>query len=376
MAAPSSLVAAFWSMLYGVASGPMWGAASLLRTRQWPAVRHHRRDAPRRFVITGNTRVGGTWLAAALNGVPDVSCAKELRWLMPYQARVGVHSYLDPTNLSTTTVAAMIDAANDIGAHTRLLGTKLKFDPYGYVAPREFARIGVALPADTAAIFLRRDYFEIFLSWKVYGIRHRANPDFFNAAPASRLRGLEEFFEMHAAPVTAKPITFVAGPSCWEENGTTNYSIDMAIHDLLVLFYNDLMIFEHIADRGLCLRYDDIAGNADSIAQWLSIDAPALSASLALSPLAKLEDGDFPRQWSCQPLEDVSRLLMDTFDRVARGRLAVSGVVSARSDRIVFTVAGLAQLISRCTGSRPKPELWLRPLQVTGARPIFAPKTP
>ena len=131
----------------------------------------------RYFVIMGNSRVGSTWIQVSMHSLPEVFCTREIRWRMPYMYQAPpVHTYVDST---TTSIKERMEFGRRMARkdEATVVGAKLKFDPYGFAPPSAYADLGRILEPDVHVIFLRRSYFEIFQTWKAFGIRHLANPN-------------------------------------------------------------------------------------------------------------------------------------------------------------------------------------------------------
>lgn len=319
----------------------------------------------RYFVAMGNTRVGSTWLTASMNDLPGVFCTRELRWRMPYQDQVPpVHTYIDST---TRSIKERLDVGFKISKPKEIsaIGAKLKFDPYGYVPPAAFARLGEVIEDDVVVIFLRRPYFEIYATWKAHGIRHLANP---NTAKQLRRRKTSEaeditnsrFHKTHAAPLERKLILLTRDgeilaplPQDGRSQETVTQSISDAINDLLVLFYNDVFGLEAVRNHSNVhhIYYKDIARNFHRVARKLATDVSPEDCNnvLANAATSQIEKDGEQLVFPDAGLWEVSRYLDGLFGDLRSGKVATSDVVRFDEDKqtVTFNLSGIDDVLAK-----------------------------
>jgi hypothetical protein len=307
----------------------------------------------RYFVVMGNTRVGSTWFTSSLNDLPGIFCTREIRWRMPYQSHVPpVHTYIDSSTRSMKErleVGYKIAGKQDVSA----VGAKLKFDPYGYAPPAAFAHLREILEDDVEVVFLRRPYFEIFATWKAYGIRHLANPNYINHSRKKKFIQSKpvkpnRFNETHGKSLERTGILITRGGKVLApiEVGAHNtskivhYSINSAIDDLLVLFYNDILAFEAVRNHPnmQIVHYEDIREQFTSIAQRLSPnDRGDMSAILDNAATRKIETPGERLVFPDAALREISNHLDSLFHELCSGRLGITDLVQCDVENKIIT---------------------------------------
>ncbi len=322
----------------------------------------------RYFVLMGNTRVGSTWFASSIHNLPDVYCTREIRWRMPYQVQAPrVHSYIDST---TRSIKERLEFGVRAAGKRNLVavGAKLKFDPLGYALPSAFSELRRILEDDVHVIFLRRSYFEIFQTWRAFGIRHRANP---NASKTpSKEQGsettgrhaerLNRFHTMHRAPFKQKRVLITGDGNVIARflhnsyGGETLYhSISDAIDDLLVLFYNDvfgLTVIDghHNTDA---FTYPEIRSKFFDVAQNLSlaVSAEECRAALNNATTSQIETPGLDLVYPVNALKEVSEHLDSVFHRIRAGGLSPDAVVRFDEQKgcVSFHLPGLVSILAR-----------------------------
>lgn len=333
----------------------------------------------RHFLIAGNTRVGSTWLQAALHALPGVFSTREIRWRMPYQEQVWpVHTYVDST---TRSMKERLDHGRNRTRHRHVAatGAKLKFDPYGFVAPAAFASLSRIIEPDILVVLARRSYFEILQTWKVFGIRHLANPAFRRkpAGPASPAvpadpreeRRAARFLAVHGEAPAVRTLLLtrdghaLAPARCATGHSggkpaVIRYPVEEAIDDLLVLFYNDVCALSLIRDRddALLLDYRDIPERFSGIARRLLPDVTEAEcrAILANPATRQIEPDGVQLVFPEAALRAVSAHLSEVFRELHEGTLKTIDVLhhDANPGRVTFALPGLQDILDRYPETR------------------------
>ena len=235
-----------------------------------------RRHNPNLFLLVGNGRTGSTWLQTTLDQIPDVRTRREIKVRMEYQEPHPLHVYVDESTTSITD--CIIQACNgtlEASGSRHVLGSKLIFDPYGFLDPNIFSFLDKIFGDDISIIFLKRSYASQFLSWKVRGVFHRLNEtaineiedidnslvDVISTWPEPKLLRLA-LTDMRKPLPTArldKKVDYV------------RYPLQDAIEDLLVLFYNDLnaLAISQKRARHMIVDYEEIDHSFEHIAKYV-----------------------------------------------------------------------------------------------------------
>ncbi|MBM3542906.1 MAG: hypothetical protein FJX44_00130 [Alphaproteobacteria bacterium] len=324
----------------------------------------------RYFVVMGNTRVGSTWFTTSLNDLPGIFCTRELRWRMPYQDQVPpVHTYIDST---TESIKERLDVGFKIFKPKEIsaIGAKLKFDPYGYVPPAAFARLGEVVEDDVEVIFLRRPYFEIYATWKAHGIRHLANP---NSAKGARRRKTSEaetitnsrFHKTHSEPLEPKLVLLTRDgeiltppPQADQPQEHITQSISDAIDDLLVMFYNDVLGLEAMRNHPNVhhIYYEDITRNFHRVARKLVTDVSPEDCNnvLANAATSQIEKDGEQLVFPDAGLREISRYLDGLFGDLRAGKVATSDIVRFDEDKqtVTFNLSGIDDVLAKHEDTR------------------------
>lgn len=324
----------------------------------------------RYFVIMGNTRVGSTWYQSAMHSLPGVFCTREIRWRMPYMDQVPpVHTYVDSTTSSIKERLEFGYRAGGMKKPASTLGAKLKFDPYGYAPPSAFGELKKILEEDVHVIFLRRSYFDIFQTWKAFGIRHLANPGARNAKSKGK-QGEEtpydrelmnRFHKIHSVPLEQKRVFITGGGGViarslhnrYAGSDTLYYSIGDAIDDLLVLFYNDLFGLTVIQDRtdADVFYYEEIRQRFFPVTQRLGlpVDAEDCGAALNNAKTRKIEQPGVTLVAPDEGLREISVYLDNLFHQVRKGELETSDIVDVdeRKGSVTFRLSEFPAILGR-----------------------------
>jgi hypothetical protein len=318
----------------------------------------------RYFVIMGNTRVGSTWLQAGMHALPSIYCTREIRWRMPYmEAAPPVHTYIDST---TTSIKERLEFGRRAAGkgEAGIVGAKLKFDPYGYVPPSSFDDLARIVEDDVYVIFLRRSYFEIFQTWKAFGIRHLANPN--AKAPKAKPEGeeaarLNRFRAIHSVPLEQKRIFITSGGHViarylhnrYSGGDNLYYSVADAIDDMLVLFYNDLMalaVIEGRADADV-LYYQDIRATFFDVTRTLGLPVSPENCVSILdnASTSRIEPPGVDLVYPSDALKEISDCLDALFHEVRKGERTRDQVVhyDPRSRTVSFDLPGLPAVFAR-----------------------------
>ncbi len=327
----------------------------------------------RYFLILGNTRVGSTWLQTCLHALPGVFCIRETRWRMPYQEEDWwTHTYIDHL---TRSMKERLDHGRGLAGVQDVVatGAKFKVDPYWYVLPDAFNDLGKIIEEDVYVIMVRRSYFEIFETWKAFGIRHLANPSSRQSMLRKRLtmegfeqeKWVDRFFADHSAPLTPKKVFITrAGKSAFTTSDYLNdgnecpedivhCDIDDAVSDLLVLFYNDVNMWNVLRERPQAdlLDYREIEARFYSISQRILPDVTRDECQqvLANSATRKMEMDGVRRVFPNDALREISEYLMALFDAVKAGELPAEDIVRYDAGRkaVEFSIPNLQSILEK-----------------------------
>ncbi|MBM3542904.1 MAG: hypothetical protein FJX44_00120 [Alphaproteobacteria bacterium] len=345
----------------------------------------------RYFVIMGNTRVGSTWFSAAMNSLPGVFCTREIRWRMPYMDQAPpVHTYIEG---KTRSIKERLDYGYRASGGKReavAIGAKLKFDPFGYTAPSAYVDLGKIIEHDVYVAFLRRSYFEIFATWKAFGIRHLANPNArkkrkANDRTAESKQRVSRFHSMHSRPLEQRRVCLTSDGGVivrFLQNRvsggkTLYYSISDAIDDLLVLFYNDLLGLTTIQGHRQVdiFGYDDIRTKFFPVTQKLGLavtEAECLDM-LDNASTRQIEPPGAKLVFPDTGLKAVADYLDLVFNQIRTGELDAAEVIHVdESDgSIVFHLPGLAAILERHDEMREL--LSTRPSAISSLRKFLSP---
>jgi hypothetical protein len=322
-------------------------------------LRAHR---PEFFIMIGNGRTGSTWLQTTLDQLPDVRARLELKLRLSYQDPHPMHVYIDRSTRSIKDHILQACAAESIGSGYRpIFGSKLIFDPYGYLDPEVFNFLDEKLGNDIPIIFLKRNYAAQFFSWKVRGVFHRLNPE-----AIARLddfdRTLVETIARHwqnqAEPRLQRIVLTLAGrplanfPPSGGGEQVIRYPLEDAIEDLLVLFYNDLktVSLARRLRRYLMVDYDEIESRLPEIVRFLDSGASEVEVRIALGQpvTARLQALDSGFVQPAGILELISECLQQALNLTA-GDTTPDQIWRWHKKRkwIELAVPGLAALLDR-----------------------------
>lgn len=279
---------------------------------------------------------------------------------MSYQAFLEIHAYI---RASTSSMKGQIALACRVDgcAETSLpvaMGSKLKFDPYGFVDGAAFADLARIIEHDVIVILLRRPYVDIFKTWKAIGIRHLLNEQ-----NISRIAQSDPILIAAARrqrePIAARHIDLVhdgrrLATSRWLSFGMEAlvYPLEEAIADLLVFFCNDIRALQataHVAERYV-VPYGEIGSRLHQVAAVLgSAAAPAEVLAVLSDPvMQKIEAED---QVCVRPdglLHALSIVLDDAFESCLRGKLRPDDLVvhNVEANVTTFRIPGLGCAIA------------------------------
>lgn len=279
---------------------------------------------------------------------------------MSYQAPIEIHAYI---RVSTTSMKDQIALACRIDGCTATslpvaMGSKLKFDPYGFVDEGAFADLARIIEQDIIVILLRRSYVDIFKTWKAIGIRH-----LLNEGSVSRIAQSDPILvaaaRRHSEPIAARHIDLVhdgrrLAASRWFSfrREAIDYRLEEAIADLLVFFCNDIRALQataHVAERYV-VSYREIGSRLHRIADVLgSAASPAEILAVLSDPvMQKIETEDQVRVRPDGLLHGLSIVLDDAFDNCLRGKLRPDDIVvhGLEANVTTFRIPGLGRAIA------------------------------
>jgi hypothetical protein len=312
--------------------------------------------------------------------LPSVFATREIRWRLTYMHDAPpVHTYVDRT---TRSIKERIDFGYRASGRKRdaiAIGAKLKFDPFGYTAPSAFAALGEIIEDDVHVVFLRRRYFDIFATWKAFGIRHLANP---NAKVREKKRPggaaaedarINRFHSLHGLPLEQKSVCITDDGGVLarvlrnrlDAGQILHCSAGDAIDELLGLFYNDVLGLAAVSEHARIdiLYYEDIRSRFFSVTEKLGLGISEGEAIDLLdnAPTLQIEPPDAKLVFPDKGLKAVSNYLDATFNRIRARELAASDVI--RTDEaegsIEFYLPELASILEQ----HPETRALLRPEQ-------------
>jgi len=236
-------------------------------------------------------------------------------------------------------------------------GSKLIFDPYGYLDPKIFNRLGELFDKSIWTILLKRSYAALFTAWKLRGVHHELNADAVSKAASVDQQLVDVVSSWKSPKLKAMLITLGDAPlrgANPDAAGTDaiNYPVEDAVEDLLVLFYNDLKALTFVQQQQqshAVVDYDDIEGKFFSLARMVGSEASGEEIRHALgNPITKRLQVLEPEL--VQPPEFLQRL-SDCLDRafaVAVKYQTAEAVWQWSGDMafIDLKVEGLAEVLS------------------------------
>ena len=299
------------------------------------------------FLIAGNTRVGSTWVQSSLNSFPGVFSLREIRWKMPYAEPIyPVHNYIEDDTVSISELLesgfiSKLEQHQDIN----VIGAKLKFDPYGFVPPKYFEKLKTIIEENVFVTLIRRPYVEIFQTWKLYGIRHLANLETEKLhientkalKSSGELDNLCLFYEHHKIPLRSNEITLETKTNLKDlfknTKDKTIYPLEDAIHDLFVLFYNDIMFLDVMknAQQFNWINYASIEKDFHGIAKNL---LPGLKPEKSLqsiqeAPTSKIETcSDDLEKMTNNALCEISNYLFSLASDIGNGKQQLKSILN------------------------------------------------
>jgi hypothetical protein len=277
------------------------------------------------FLIIGNGRTGSTWLETSFDQLPDVIARREIKWRLPYQAEHPMHRYI---GMDTRSIKDVLLPPDDGEKSVKVIGSKLIFDPYGYISSAVFDRINHIVDKDVRLIHLRRSYVEIFRSWKLRGVAHRVNErvlpsgkvDPMLVHSVSRLGPESREVQRIRLTVGGVPMTDAA-----EADASTrciHYALEDAIDDLLVYFHNDVVAYSKVLSRpgSVGIEYGEIHRRFPALSRFVGSAASEseISSVLELPAVTRLEPLDGALVEPRGVLERFSECLESAFREVVR----------------------------------------------------------
>jgi hypothetical protein len=239
------------------------------------------------FLIMGNGRTGSTWLSTSLDQIPDIFCARELKWGKTDYELKPVHYEINLNSGSAIDVLREIYGSElnrqaPTPVHANAVGSKFILDPY-YYCPDDFFRNFAGFLQDlNLIVLLHRNFLASFLSWKTRGVYHKLG--------ASQKDNKVDFYLRHGMQEQAEPETRSV---CLTKNGhaledfaydaskpsvtcdSLTCEIDDCIDDLFQAFHNDLQLLGIVraSKKGLLLDYDDLPDRIPEIVDALGSKA-------------------------------------------------------------------------------------------------------
>jgi hypothetical protein len=300
----------------------------------------------KRFLIIGNGRSGSTWLLTSLDLLPDVSARQELKWRRDEGGFVpDAHRFID----RSSTISDVIDGlSGGAKASENARGSKLIFDPYYFYNANAFANLRGTLGVSVSPILLRRNYLELWLSWKARGVYHELNEE--NAKDGQQdpmlkaIRRLSKPADCHlvlhhqGAPLAAFDAPAIA------------YPLTDAIDDLLQFYSNDIQTLNLVKSQGgLVLDYADVARRLLEVATFVgsSVDAKQIERVVQAPVTRKLSSLDHCLH-PAEPLRDIAQALDNSFwDEAKSNRDPANGWEWIAPDSASIRNAGVAATLAR-----------------------------
>lgn len=223
---------------------------------------------------------------------------------------------------------------------------------------------------------LRRSYFEIFQTWKIFGIRHLPNPKYKNfkrklrieagdAVSPKEAKGTDRFHRHHSAPPKLKRILLTRNQfpmsrliaSMNKPHAETKdvilYPIEEAIEDMFVLFFNDILVLSLLKgrDRAQVIDYKDIESKFFSIARKLvpTVTPEECKDVLENAPTRKIEPEGVQLVFPDDALREISDYLTSLVDEVLEGRLRVEDIVryNEQENTLFFHTPRLVSILEK-----------------------------
>ncbi len=250
-----------------------------------PAAKRRVARGPGYFLVIGNGRTGSTWLETTLDQLSDVKARLELKPRLAYQKPHPTHIYVDRSTRSIEDCILSACDTQPVDADAHLIyGSKLIFDPYGYLDPPAFDFLGKLIGDDVPTILLKRNYAAQFHSWKVRGVFHKLNPDAIaHLADFDRtfVENVTRQWQDQTEPrprrisLTRRGAPLAGNLDDDAPHGSLHYPLEDAVEDLLVLFYNDLNALKlaRRSCRHLVIDYDEIASRLAEVVDFLGSSA-------------------------------------------------------------------------------------------------------
>src|SRR4029079_13366679 len=249
----------------------------------------------RSFLILGNGRTGSTWLLTNADRLPDTVAQREVKWRVPGFPANRVQVLIDATSRSLA--EAIAEANSLVGTPapgtTRVSGSKLIYDPHGFIAPEVFDYIaGIADPG-LKLISLRRRYVEWFLSWKGRGVVHEINEDVYAGLTDTTTlqRELEHLRANPKPPVRNIVLTHHGFPLAdpVTRDDAILSALSDAVDDLVLAFWHDLQSIKLVRQRGgLMIDYSQIKERTADVCPLLgSVAGPDSVRDVAERPLTR-----------------------------------------------------------------------------------------
>jgi hypothetical protein len=286
---------------------------------------------PEYFVVIGNGRTGSTWLETTLDQLPDVRARLEIKLRLAYQEPHPMHIYVDRRTRSIKDCILQACAAESIGPEKRpIFGSKLIFDPYGYLEPEAFDFLDEIIGQEIPIIFLKRSYAAQFYSWKVRGVFHKLNQDAIarlGDVDRTLVETVSRNWQDQAEPPLHKFVLTLGGtpltgvPPIGGGEQVIRYPLENAIEDLLVLFYNDLktLSLAQRSRRYLTVDYNEIETRLPEIVRFLGSTASETEVRSAIEQpvTARLDSLDPDLIQPADVLERFSKCLQSALENVS-----------------------------------------------------------
>lgn len=309
------------------------------------------------FLIIGNGRCGSTWLETSLDQLSELACRREFKWPSPLYELNEFHLKID---FETNSIVRELDEFyedHQESAPRPINGSKLIFDLYPLLTPKVFGHISDALDVGVNIVQIKRNYIELFLSWRArFGIVHQISPAALgNHASIDPL--LVSTFDTEV-PEAAK------SRNIWLTNNGrrlvsdrepglegVDFETSAVVEDLLSFFYNDISVvgISKFCTNSMVVDYKDIKKRFTEIARFVGatsndsqlltpIDTPTTQKLPPLSPNL------------IRPMEKVltlSELLDKSFWDVVQGNRDPAEVVALdeENNSLVFRVSGLSAAV-------------------------------
>jgi hypothetical protein len=287
---------------------------------------------------------------SSLDQLRNVNARHELKWVEEgLITQADVHHVLDRNASALRAIEAV---SHDPNAKARIRGSKLIFEPYRYYAPAMFANLSGVIELEVRLIHLKRDYLDVWLSWKVRGVYHEFTLPFWRRFTAN----------MFGTPIPPMPKPDLLHVALWHGDRRLDdssedvrpYQLATAADDLLQLYANDMQLLAFGRGRGgLVVDYGEIDTRFAEIVRHIGARAgPFMLSRIRRRPHTRKLPGLQDYLHPVSPLHNIAAALDRCFAEAAKNVIDPAAAFAWRSDTEIaitvpyvvdtFVAAGLA----------------------------------